>query len=493
MEFLSTRGLSKAKNASEAIVKGIAEDGGLFVPASFPDMTGKFEELLGMDYAERAAVILSSFLEEYDFEGLKEACRSAYDKFDGDAAPLVKIDDGLYILELFHGPTLAFKDIALTLLPYLLRKGCDNAGIKEDIMILVATSGDTGKAALEGFKNSKGIKIMTFYPDDGVSAMQKLQMTTTCGDNVNVIAVKGNFDDCQTAVKKIFTDEALKAELKSKNVIFSSANSMNFGRLCPQIVYYFSAYFDMVNAGEIDMGDEVNFVVPTGNFGDILAGWYAYKMGLPVGKLICASNKNNVLTDFFESGLYDANREFFKTTSPSMDILVSSNLERLIFEISGRDAEKTKQRMKELSENGRYEIEKKELAALKQKFYANFSGEEEVENVIGNFFDEYDYVLDPHTAVAMGVADNYACDCPSDEKPVVVLSTASPYKFPVDVYKAFEGKVVSDPVKACEKIEALSAVPVPEQIKSLETLPVRFKYSAEKGELKGLVVDFAVK
>ena len=492
MRFLSTRGKAFAENASIAIAKGIAEDGGLFVPETFPNITDKFDKLLTADYAERAAIILSQFLEEYDYDGLYNACKNAYGKFDGDPAPLVKIDDGLFILELFHGPTLAFKDIALTLLPYLLRAGCDNAGIKDEILILVATSGDTGKAALEGFKNNKGVKIMTFYPDEGVSAMQKLQMTTTDGDNVNVVAVKGNFDDCQSAVKRIFTNEEFKAQLKQDGVIFSSANSMNFGRLCPQIVYYFSAYFDMVNAGEIKLGDKVDFVVPTGNFGNILAGWYAYKMGLPIGKLVCASNKNNVLTDFFTTGEYDINREFYKTTSPSMDILISSNLERLIFEITGRDAVKTANKMAELTSGGKYTIEKAQKELVQKMFYAGYTNEEECANVIGNFFDEFDYVLDPHTSVAVGVAETYAEDTDS-QTPVVVLSTASPYKFPVDVYKAITGEVIADAQDACDKIEELSAVPVPSQIKLLKTLPVKFTKTAEKEELKGLVYQFALK
>lgn len=492
MEFISTRGKSFAKNASEAIVQGIAEDGGLFVPKTFPSLVDSFDKLLNADYAERAAIILSTFLEEYDYNGLYEACKKAYGKFDGDPAPLVKIDDNLYVLELFHGPTLAFKDIALTLLPYLLREGANNIGMTDEILILVATSGDTGKAALEGFKDQNGIKIMTFYPDEGVSLMQKLQMTTTTGENVNVVAVKGNFDDCQTAVKRIFTDEEFKKILKEKGVRFSSANSMNFGRLCPQIVYYFSAYFDMVNAGEIDMGQQANFVVPTGNFGNILAGYYAYKMGLPVGKLICASNVNNILTDFITTGEYNTNREFFKTTSPSMDILISSNLERLIFEVANRDAVVTKERMQNLSSFGKYVISEKERNTINEMFYAGCTNEEEVAEVIKNFYEEYSYVLDTHTAVAVGVAEDYANEN-NDENPIVVLSTASAYKFAVDVYRDLTGKKLSDATKACDKIEELSAVPVPEQIRELSTLEVRFTKTAKSNELKSLVLEFAEK
>ncbi|PWM70934.1 MAG: threonine synthase [Bacillota bacterium] len=491
MKFYSTRGGAVAKNASEAIVKGIAEDGGLFVPERFPDLSGAIEEMLDMDYADRAAFVLSKYLEEYDFDALSEACENAYALFDEDAAPVVKLDDNLYILELFHGPTLAFKDIALTLLPYLLRAGCDNAGIREDVMILTATSGDTGKAALEGFKNRKGVKIMVFYPDDGVAEMQRLQMCTTEGDNVNVVAVKGNFDDCQTTVKKIFTDEEFKKQLKEEGVIFSSANSMNFGRLSPQIAYYFSAYCDLVNAEEISLGDKIDFVVPTGNFGDILAGWYAKKMGLPVNKLICASNKNNVLTDFFETGVYDVNREFYKTMSPSMDILISSNLERLIFELDGRNAEATAEKMRSLAKTGKFSVSAAQAAVLKGEFSANFCSEEECAAVIGNFFDEYQYVLDPHTAVAMGVYDGYACE--NGEIPTVILSTASPYKFSQDVYKALTGKAESDAFVAAQKLEKESAEPVPKQIEELKSKPVRFTEKANKEDLKEIVLRFAAK
>ena len=331
MKFISTRG-GECVTGAQAIAQGIAKDGGLFVPETFPSVSEKeMEEMLAMNYAERAACVLHKFLDDYDFDGLKAACEKAYSKFDeGDAAPLVKIDDSLYMLELFHGPTCAFKDLALTLLPYLLREGCNLCGIKEQVLILVATSGDTGKAALEGFKDAEGVKIMVFYPSDGVSKMQKLQMATQEGKNVNVLAVRGNFDECQSAVKKIFTSEECKEELKGKGVVLSSANSINFGRLAPQIAYYFSAYLDLVSSEQIKMGDPVDFAVPTGNFGNILAAYYAKRMGLPVGKLICASNKNNVLTDFIRTGKYDKRREFFKTMSPSMDILISSNLERLL-------------------------------------------------------------------------------------------------------------------------------------------------------------------
>ena len=316
MKFISTRG-GECVSGARAIVQGIAKDGGLFVPEQFPQVTREeLEQMLPQSYAERASFVLSKYLDEYDAEELTRACEQAYSRFEGeDPAPLVKIDAGLYMLELFHGPTCAFKDMALTLLPYLLRKGCDLCGIKETVLILVATSGDTGKAALEGFKDAAGVKIMVFYPDEGVSKMQKLQMATQEGKNVRVVAVRGNFDECQTAVKKIFTSDACKEELLKKGVVLSSANSINFGRLAPQIAYYFSAYLDLVSSGQIDMGAEVNFAVPTGNFGNILAAYYAKRMGLPVGKLICASNKNNVLTDFIRTGVYDK-RLLWTSSSP---------------------------------------------------------------------------------------------------------------------------------------------------------------------------------
>ncbi len=492
MRFVSTRGKTSAENAAYAIAKGLAEDGGLFVPEGFPAIGDKIEKMIDMDYAERAALVIGSFLTEYDGKELLSACKRAYGQFeDGEVAPVVKATDSLFIMELFHGPTLAFKDVALTLLPYLLRKGSDISGIKEKILILVATSGDTGKAALEGFKNADGIKIMVFYPSEGVSDMQKLQMCTQEGENVNVVAVKGNFDDCQTAVKSIFADEKFCAELKENGVVLSSANSINFGRLVPQITYYFSAYADLLSSGEIKLGDEVNFVVPTGNFGNILAGYYAKRMGLPVGKLVCASNSNNVLTEFFADGTYNSNREFFKTASPSMDILVSSNLERLIFETSDRNAELTAERMAELKKSGVYSVTKEELSSLQKEFYADCADEEECEAEIGEFFDECGYVLDPHTAVAACVAEKYR-RYSGDKRVTVALSTASPYKFPQTVLHAISGEKVSDAFKSAEKLYRETAYPVPNSITALKTKNKRFKSVADKAALKEVVKAFAV-
>lgn len=490
MKFLSTRGKSVAVNAAYAISHGLAEDGGLFVPETFPSVAGDLHAMLEMSYAERACFLLSKYLEEYDYKELLSACQAAYDKFDEEeVVPVVKLDDGLFIAELFHGPTLAFKDVALTLLPYLLRKGCDISGIKEEVLILVATSGDTGKAALEGFKDQKGTKITVFYPSEGVSDMQKAQMTTQEGNNVNVVGVLGNFDDCQTAVKKIFSSKSVAQDLLEKGVVLSSANSINFGRLAPQITYYFSTYLDMVSSEEIKMGDEVDFVVPTGNFGDILAGYYAKRMGLPVGKLVCASNSNNVLTEFFANGDYNANREFFKTMSPSMDILISSNLERLLFEVSGRDAFLTANRMEELKQNGKYSVSEKELAEIKKDFSADYCDEQDCLETISDIFEEYGYVLDTHTADAVYAAMNYKA-FENSKKPIVVLSTASPYKFSQSVLKAISGKVVKDAFKCAELLEEQTAMPMPKQISDLQNKERRFTKVIEKDKTVEAVMEF---
>lgn len=479
MYFISTRGRERV-TAAQAIVQGLSVDGGLFVPETFPSVSKEeLEAMLTMSYAERATEVLHKYLDEYDKAGLLAACEKAYAKFEGgDPAPLVKLDDGVYMLELFHGPTCAFKDMALTLLPYLLRTGCDIVGIKEQILILVATSGDTGKAALEGFKDAEGIKIMVFYPDDGVSKMQKLQMCTQEGNNVNVVAVKGNFDDCQTTVKKIFNSEECKAKLLAKNTRLSSANSINFGRLAPQIAYYFSAYLDLVSAGQIEIGEEVNFTVPTGNFGNILAAYYAKRMGLPVGKLVCASNKNNVLTDFIRKGEYKTEgRPFYKTMSPSMDILISSNLERFLFELSGRDAALTAERMKSLTEKGTYSISDEELKAMKEQFFAGFSSEDDTVECIYDIFSEIGYPMDTHTGVAMNVAREYFEKENEDKRNMVVVSTASPYKFPQDVLYALTGNDVKDSFKGVKRINALTAMKIPESLANLRDKTVRFKTS----------------
>ncbi len=491
MKFISTRGGEKVTGA-QAIVKGLSDNGGLFVPENFPTVSAEeMDEMIGMSYPERAAKVLFKYLDDYDEKELLSACEAAYSKFEGDdPAPLVKIQDGVYVLELFHGPTCAFKDMALTVLPYLLRKGCDICGVEEQILVLVATSGDTGKAALEGFKDAKGVKIMVFYPDDGVSSMQKLQMCTQEGKNVNVVAVKGNFDDCQTAVKNIFNSEECAAALKEHNTLLSSANSINFGRLAPQIAYYFSAYLDLVSSEQIEMGQEIDFCVPTGNFGNILAAYYAKRMGLPVRRLHCASNMNNVLTDFLAKGRYDVHREFYKTMSPSMDILVSSNLERLLFEVSGRDYKVTAERMKKLKDEGVYEITEEERKAIAEIFDGGFADEDEVVETVYDLFCDTGYTMDTHTGCAMKVANDWAHKNKKDTTKMVVVSTANPYKFPQDVLYAVTGNDVRDSFKGIKRLHAATAMAIPKSLATLRDKPVIFKTTVTKDKMFDEVLKF---
>ena len=479
MRFISTRSKEKVTGA-EAIVKGLASDGGLFVPESFPQVTE--EELIKMgemNYPERAAFILGKYLgAELGQDFLLETCTKAYSNFEGgDPVPLVKIDDGFYILELFHGPTCAFKDMALTVLPYLLKRSCEKLGINDDILILTATSGDTGKAALEGFRDVPGTKVSVFYPDEGVAKMQRLQMSVQDGQNVFVAAVSGNFDDCQRAVKKLFADEDFNKALQEKGVRVSSANSINFGRLAPQIAYYFSAYVDLITSGKAEMGEQIDFVVPTGNFGNILAGWYAKQMGLPVRKLLCASNKNKVLADFFATGKYDVKRDFHRTMSPSMDILVSSNLERLLFEVSGRKADMIAGRMKNLAENGEYSITQTELKAINTDFYGGFATEDGTVEAMYDIFEEYGYAMDTHTGVAAAVCYTYR-EKEVDEKdktPLIILATANPYKFPQDVLYALSGNDVKDSFKGIKRLNLLTAMKPPKCLMEIRYKPLRFK------------------
>ncbi len=491
MKFVSTRGGEKVSGA-RAVVQGLSANGGLFVPEKFPAVSDKeFDEMLEMSYPERAAKILSKYFDEYDSKELLSACEKAYSKFEGtDPAPLVRLDEGVYILELFHGPTCAFKDMALTVLPYLLRKGCSMCGINEEILVLAATSGDTGKAALEGFKDADGVKIAVFYPNDGVSKMQKLQMCTQDGSNVNVIGVKGNFDDCQSAVKEIFSNESYAEELKKHNVMLSSANSINFGRLAPQIAYYFSAYLDLVSSNQIEKGEEIDFTVPTGNFGNILAAYYAKRMGLPVRRLHCASNLNKVLTDFFRTGVYDVRRELYKTTSPSMDILVSSNLERLLFEISGRNSKLTAKRMAELKSEGKYSVTEEERQKIAEIFDGGFAGEEDCVEAMYDVFIDTGYTMDTHTGCAMKVAVDWFEKHKKDETKMVIVSTANPYKFPQDVLYAVTGNDVKDSFKGIKRLHAATAMAVPKCLKELRDKPIRFTKTADKRKLFAEVLEF---
>ena len=487
MYFISTRGGEKVTGA-QAIVQGLANNGGLFVPEKFPFVSAEeMQKMAEMTYPERAAFVLGKYLaDDLGQDYLNEICAKAYSTFEGkDPAPLVKIDATMYVLELFHGPTCAFKDMALTVLPYLLKKSMEVTGINDEVLILAATSGDTGKAALEGFRDVEGTKVAVFYPDEGVAKMQRLQMCAQDGGNVFVAAVKGNFDDCQRAVKRMFNSKEFNDTLAQKGVRLSSANSINFGRLAPQIAYYFSAYLDLVTSGLIEQGEKIDFTVPTGNFGDILAGWYAKQMGLPVRKLVCASNRNKVLADFFEKGVYDVKRHFFRTMSPSMDILVSSNLERLLFEISGRNAALTAERMQALAEKKEYSITAKEKAILDEQFFGGFASEDDMIEAMYEVFDEYGYAMDTHTGVALAVYEQYKQTLEMrdeeiiDKTPMVVLSTANPYKFPQDVLYALSGNDVKDSFKGIKRLHLLTAMKPPKSLLDLRYRPLRFKTVVE--------------
>jgi len=478
MSFFSTRG-GDCVTASQAILWGLAKDGGLYVPSMFPQITQeRLSALCGTSYQNHAERILRSFLEDYSIAEIEEAVRAAYDASSWDdhtIAPVKTLEPGLHVLELFHGPTLAFKDIALKLLPHLVRLAAEKNDETREVSILVATSGDTGKAALEGFKDVPGTSCTVFYPKDGVSDVQKLQMVTTGGSNTHVIGVDGNFDDAQTGVKTLFKDKAFYARMNEQGKLPSSANSINFGRLVPQLVYYFTTYTRLVKRGELRMGQHINFVVPTGNFGDILAGYYAMRMGLPIRRLICASNQNCVLADFFDSGTYDADREFFKTTSPSMDILISSNLERLLYEYADRNPEKVKEWMLQLSEDKVFSVGVKRSKELKKIFWADYADDDMTAAEIRRVFDRNEYLMDPHTAVASHVLQQYRMQT-GDQTAAVIVSTASPYKFAPDVAAALLGEDAVEDLDffACAKrLEKLSGVPIPQQVQELRDLPVR--------------------
>lgn len=490
MNYISTRNPEVKVSASQAITKGISSEGGLFVPETLPAVSvAEIEKLAGLDYIGRAKSILSMFLTDFTAEELDSCVRGAYETgFSSEkVAPLVKIEDGTYILELFKGPTCAFKDMALQILPRLLTVASGKAAKGTEIVILVATSGDTGKAALEGFKDVDNTRILVFYPSEGVSPMQKLQMCTQEGKNVSVCAIEGNFDDAQSGVKKIFTDKAIAEKLAANGMAFSSANSINWGRLVPQIVYYFSAYCDLVADGEIKAGDAINVCVPTGNFGNILAAYYAKEMGLPVKKLICASNSNSVLTEFLTTGVYDKNREFFTTISPSMDILISSNLERLLYSMSG--SENVCSWMKSLAENGKYEIDAESFARIKADFAAGCCNDEETKATIAEVFKAKDYLCDTHTAVAVKVYNDYKAST-GDNTPAVIASTASPFKFSAAVLEAVEGK--NDSLNEFEMVEQLAETTkksCPEQLANLRDKEVRFTGCCSKDSMEQVVFD----
>ena len=489
MNYISTRGGGDCLSAAGAIKQGIAHDGGLFMPEILPDLDSQdIAELCEISYPERAAYILSRFLTDYSWEELLEDCASAYspERFVGGAAPIHKLSDNIFSLELWHGPTSAFKDMALQIMPKLLSRALKMTDEKRLAYILVATSGDTGKAALEGYRDVPGVKIMVFYPVDGVSRVQKLQMATQTGDNVAVCAIRGNFDDAQNGVKEIFGDVEFGKQLEERGVFLSSANSINWGRLVPQIVYYVSAYCDLINSGEIYAGEKINVTVPTGNFGNIFAAFLAKQMGLPINRLVCASNRNNILTDFLETGTYDRNREFYTTMSPSMDILISSNLERLLYTLGG--SELTSRLMKQLSTDGKYTVP----ADLKQAIDAHFTGlfcdEANTALEIKRTFCDDGYLIDTHTAVGLNCAKQYI-ERNHDGLKMLVASTASPYKFASDVYKSITGSLPADELSALNQLSELTKTEIPYPLAGIDKRAIRFDKVIDKAEMREALIS----
>lgn len=488
--YSSTRGAEGKFKASEAILRGLAPDGGLFVPDHIPHLDKSLKEISELNYQQTAYEVMKLLLTDYTKEELEYCINNAYDsKFDTqDIAPMSEAN-GAFYLELYHGATIAFKDMALSILPYLMTTAAKKNNVKNEIVILTATSGDTGKAALAGFADVPGTRIIVFYPKHGVSPIQEKQMVTQKGDNTCVIGIEGNFDDAQTGVKKLFTDAELAKKMDEAGFQFSSANSINIGRLVPQIVYYVYSYSRLLKEGRIAEGDPINVVVPTGNFGNILAAYYAKQMGVPVAKLICASNSNKVLFDFFQSGTYDRNREFVLTSSPSMDILISSNLERLIYHIAGDDAGADASYMKELSQNGKYDITK-EMKSKLSDFYGNFASEEETAATIKNIFDKTGYIIDTHTAVASAVYDKYLKDT-QDNTVTIIASTASPYKFTRSVMKAIGHDDASlDDFQLADKLSEVTATKIPEAVTSIREAEIRHNTVVDKTEMESAVKAF---
>lgn len=487
--YISTRGKNDNFFAAAAIKAGIAADGGLFVPTVVPKVTTEWlANLTNLDYKQRALQVLGLFLTDYSDAELNSCIEAAYtgDKFDDAAiAPLVSISDNTFMLELWHGPTSAFKDMALQILPQLLSKALSKTDEKGEIVILTATSGDTGKAALEGFKDVDQIKIIVFYPYEGVSPIQRMQMVTQAGSNVAVVAVRGNFDDAQNGVKSIFNNKEFNQELAEQGFQLSSANSINWGRLAPQIVYYFSAYADMVRSGRLESGQPVNFVVPTGNFGNILAGYFAKLMGLPIGRLICASNSNNVLTEFLQTGVYNRKRPFHKTASPSMDILISSNLERLLYYITEGDTSQVSSWMEELNHSGQYHVGEDYLAAIQQIFWADCVDDHETLQTIKAVYDQYKYLADPHTAVAWQVGERYRQQT-GDETTQIIVSTASPFKFNESVLTAIQDSDCIEGKNEFEMLQQLSeesGYAVPPALAALDNEPIRHEMVCDKEDM----------
>lgn len=491
MFYTSTRDKSIKVASAAAITKGISSEGGLFVPTDIPTISlDDIERLISLSYTDRAKEILKLYLTDFTEEELDACVNGAYEKekFSSEKiAPLYKLNDKANILELWRGPTCAFKDMALQLLPYLLTVSAEKTLKNKKIVILVATSGDTGKAALEGFKDVPDTEILVFYPENGVSPMQKLQMTTQEGKNVSVCSVMGNFDDTQNGVKSIFTNKVIEKKLAENNLVFSSANSINWGRLVPQIVYYVSAYCDMIENGSLKLGEEMNVVVPTGNFGNILAAYYAKKMGVPISKLICASNANNVLTDFLKTGTYDRNRDFYCTSSPSMDILISSNLERLLFLLCDNNDIEVKEYMTQLKCCGKYKVSSDVFSKISELFDAGCCDDEKTKESIKATFDKYGYLCDTHTAVAINVYNDYVKRT-GDNKPTVIASTANPYKFSASVLSALSNDInAKDEFSMVNELHALTKEPVPQQLLKLKDKAVRFTESSEKENMDKVV------
>lgn len=497
MEYQSTRVPFVKLTASQVIVKGISEDGGLFVPTDFPDLSPFFHKMARMSYRELAKFLFSHFLSDFTTEEISDCVENAYtaEKFGNEEPvcliPLTKTGEPKYLLELWHGPTCAFKDMALQILPHFLTKSLKKNAPQKQALILVATSGDTGKAALEGFRDVAGTKILVFYPQNGVSRMQQLQMQTQEGKNVMVCAVEGNFDDAQSGVKSIFTENVLKARLEAQGLLFSSANSINWGRLLPQVVYYFYSYFELYRNNVLhSFHEKINVVVPTGNFGNILAAYYASRMGLPVSKFICASNANCVLSDFIHTGLYDRRRDFYATTSPSMDILISSNLERLLFALSGENHQALAKWMTELASNGHYEVGKEISEKVRELFFGGSCDDVRTASTIKQLLEKENYLCDPHTAVAVDVYRQYLSET-GDNTPTVIASTANPYKFVSSVSQAIGLEVKTDEFQSLAELEKVSGTKAPVQIKALSEKEIRFTETVEKQDMGNFVLRCA--
>ncbi len=491
MQYISTRDAGTRFTASQAITQGLAADGGLLTPCYIPKLPGKaLEELKDMSYQHRAVYIMKQFLEEFTVKELTDFAAAAYGpaKFDTPAvAPVRTVDENTHCLELWHGPTCAFKDMALQMLPHLLTASLTKTEEFKTVCILVATSGDTGKGALEGFRDVPKTRILVFYPKDGVSQVQELQMVTQEGNNVGVASVVGNFDDAQTGVKRLFSDEGLRQTLADKGFFFSSANSINWGRVLPQIVYYVSAYCDLVRDGKVELGQTINVCVPTGNFGNILAAYYAREMGVPIGRLICASNSNNVLTDFIRTGVYDRNRTFYNTISPSMDILISSNLERMLLALT-QDVDEVKGYMEQLNATGRYEVREKVREKLQKRFWGYCCDDTETQRVVGEMYRTHDYLIDPHTAVAFSALEQYRKET-GDETPCVVASTASPFKFCGSVLGALGVTEGAPGLDARDQLSEKTGLPAPAPLAGLRDKKVRFTTTVEKDHMVDAVLS----